>query len=597
MSFRARAGPGGSCGCPSMRDFADLFEVKFAVRDRSAGITRSHHAATERCLRLRRRRVRRLRPVSRCRPAGHPRRGRRPGLGRRAGRHREEWHVDLHVPLPPGPGVVEAVRGTSPRSSTGVPTTRCAAGWRSEPSCTATIAVLERATQTAPATTWPRSGSTWRSDGQRVMLPGAGLPWFLTVFGRDTLITAYQTLVAGPTAGAGGAAGAGAAPGTRAATTSPTRSPGKILHEFRSGELTRTGVEAVQPVLRHRRRHPALADPAVRVLAVDRRRRASSGRCATTRYAALRWIDEYGDRDGDGYVEYAHPLTARGSATSAGGTPRTGCASPTGGSRCCRSPPASSRATRTTRSCASPSWPTARWPIRRWRGGCAPRPAQLRERFNRDFWIDERGGYYAIGLDGDKNRIDSMTSNMGHLLWSGIVPPERAEHGGPPADVRRHVLRLGHPHPVHGRTGGYNPHRLPPRHRLAARQLPRGAGAGPVRLPRRGRTGSAWPCCEAADAVRQPAAGGVLRVRPRSVRCSPCRTRPRAARRRGRRGAPLALVRAMLGLNPVDGRADASTQTYPPEVGRITAERVRAFGHSGRWRRWAHRAPPAPAEG
>jgi glycogen debranching enzyme len=51
----------------------------------------------------------------------------------------------------------------------------------------------------------------------------------------------------------------------------------------------------------------------------------------------------------------------------------------------------------------------------------------LRERFNRDFWIDERGGYYAIGLDGDKRRIDSMTSNMGHLLWSGIVPEDRAQ--------------------------------------------------------------------------------------------------------------------------------------------------------------------------
>jgi glycogen debranching enzyme len=51
---------------------------------------------------------------------------------------------------------------------------------------------------------------------------------------------------------------------------------------------------------------------------------------------------------------------------------------------------------------------------------------ELYQRFNRDFWIDERGGFYAIGLDGDKRRIDSMTSNMGHLLWSGIVPPERA---------------------------------------------------------------------------------------------------------------------------------------------------------------------------
>src|SRR5262245_47877185 len=42
------------------------------------------------------------------------------------------------------------------------------------------------------------------------------------------------------------------------------------------------------------------------------------------------------------------------------------------------------------------------------------------------FWIDERGGFYAIGLDGDKRQIDSMISNMGQLLWSGLVPRERA---------------------------------------------------------------------------------------------------------------------------------------------------------------------------
>jgi glycogen debranching enzyme len=52
--------------------------------------------------------------------------------------------------------------------------------------------------------------------------------------------------------------------------------------------------------------------------------------------------------------------------------------------------------------------------------------ARLYERFNQDFWIEKRGGYYALGLDGDKQRIDSLTSNNGHLLWSGIVPPERA---------------------------------------------------------------------------------------------------------------------------------------------------------------------------
>jgi glycogen debranching enzyme len=51
---------------------------------------------------------------------------------------------------------------------------------------------------------------------------------------------------------------------------------------------------------------------------------------------------------------------------------------------------------------------------------------QLRVRFNEDFWIDARGGYYALGLDGDKRPIDSMTSDIGHLLWSGIVPDDRA---------------------------------------------------------------------------------------------------------------------------------------------------------------------------
>src|SRR5262249_4617933 len=52
---------------------------------------------------------------------------------------------------------------------------------------------------------------------------------------------------------------------------------------------------------------------------------------------------------------------------------------------------------------------------------------ELRTRVNRDFWSDERGGYYIVGLDADKKPIDSMTSNMGHLLWTRIVPDDRAK--------------------------------------------------------------------------------------------------------------------------------------------------------------------------
>lgn len=51
---------------------------------------------------------------------------------------------------------------------------------------------------------------------------------------------------------------------------------------------------------------------------------------------------------------------------------------------------------------------------------------ELKRRFNRDFWIEDRGGYFALGLDRNKEKIDSMTSNMGHLLWSGIVEDDRA---------------------------------------------------------------------------------------------------------------------------------------------------------------------------
>jgi glycogen debranching enzyme len=53
--------------------------------------------------------------------------------------------------------------------------------------------------------------------------------------------------------------------------------------------------------------------------------------------------------------------------------------------------------------------------------------AELRTRFDEAFWIDDRGGYYALALDGDKRRVDSLTSNIGHLLWSGIVPPSRLD--------------------------------------------------------------------------------------------------------------------------------------------------------------------------
>jgi Glycogen debranching enzyme len=52
---------------------------------------------------------------------------------------------------------------------------------------------------------------------------------------------------------------------------------------------------------------------------------------------------------------------------------------------------------------------------------------RLRSRFDAAYWVEERGGYYALALDAEKNRVDSLCSNIGHLLWSDIVPPARVD--------------------------------------------------------------------------------------------------------------------------------------------------------------------------
>src|SRR5207244_7822714 len=52
---------------------------------------------------------------------------------------------------------------------------------------------------------------------------------------------------------------------------------------------------------------------------------------------------------------------------------------------------------------------------------------ELKQRFDEAYWIEDDGGFFALALDGDKQRVDSLTSNIGHLLWSGIVKEERVD--------------------------------------------------------------------------------------------------------------------------------------------------------------------------
>ena len=100
----------------------------------------------------------------------------------------------------------------------------------------------------------------------------------------------------------------------------------------------------------------------------------------------------------------------------------------------------------------------------------------LRERFDAAFWLEEHG-WYALGLDRDKRPVDALASNMGHLLWSGIVPDERVARGRRAAHVRPALVGMGRAHACR-RRAGVRPARVPQRNGLATRQFADRARSG-----------------------------------------------------------------------------------------------------------------------
>jgi glycogen debranching enzyme len=259
--------------------------------------------------------------------------------------------------------------------------------------------------------------------GEAYVLPAAGLPWFMTLFGRDTLITALQTLWVGPELSRGALHLLGALQGTRV-DDFRDEEPGKILHEVRSGELTLLGEKPHSPYY-----GTADATPLWLIVLSEYWRSTGDDAFVLTRWAnvlaALDWIACYGDRDGDGYVEYA-TRSAQGLGNhcwkdSWDGIQFADGTIPYLPIATCEIQgyvyDAKLRVAELARTLAGNDELARR---------LEREAAELQASINRDFWSDERGGYYVVGLDGDKRPIDSMTSNMGHLLWSGIVPEERA---------------------------------------------------------------------------------------------------------------------------------------------------------------------------
>jgi glycogen debranching enzyme len=243
---------------------------------------------------------------------------------------------------------------------------------------------------------------------------GAGRPWFLTLFGRDSLITGWMALPYLPALAAGALV---ALAGVQGEVDAPLREeePGKIVHELREGELTACGD------LPFGRYYGTVDATALWLVLLDEYHRWTGDdelvqQLEQPARAALSWLD----RRAYGYLSYVshNPEGLR--------------------NQCWKDSPGSMRfadgslADGTIAVCeaqgyAFDAWRRAArlardvWSDQALASRCDDLAADLQRRFVTDFWLPDKG-ILALALDGEGRQVDATTSNLGHLLWSGILP-------------------------------------------------------------------------------------------------------------------------------------------------------------------------------
>ena len=255
-------------------------------------------------------------------------------------------------------------------------------------------------------------------------LPAAGLPWFMALFGRDSILTSYQTLPFVPEL-ARTTLWALAAKQATSYDDFRDAEPGKILHELRHGELTYFGERPQSPY------YGAADTTALFLILLDEYERWTGDTSTVLRLedaarAALDWLEKDGDIDGDGYVEYRSRNPDSGLVNQCWKDSWNSIVHPDGTlaslprATCELQGYAYDARVRCAR-LAREVWSDASLAQRLERDAEA-----LKRRFDADFWLPEEG-FYALALDGEKRPVRTLTSNIGHLLWSGIVPPERVD--------------------------------------------------------------------------------------------------------------------------------------------------------------------------
>jgi glycogen debranching enzyme len=249
----------------------------------------------------------------------------------------------------------------------------------------------------------------------------AGAPWFMTVFGRDSLLTAWMALLVDPDIALGVVQTLARFQGV-AVDPRSEEEPGRILHEMRFGEAPSLALGGGSIYY-----GTADATPLFVMLLGELRRWGIAGELVEellpNAQRAIDWIEHYGDRDGDGYVEYLR-ATDRGLANQGWKDSWDGVRYQDG--RVAVAPIALCEVQAYVYG-AYLAWAH----FAHERGDTATeeqfraRAATLRRQFNEDFWLEDRG-WFAMGLDADKTPIDALASNMGHCLWTGIVDEDKA---------------------------------------------------------------------------------------------------------------------------------------------------------------------------
>jgi glycogen debranching enzyme len=264
---------------------------------------------------------------------------------------------------------------------------------------------------------------TLTTGGER-SLPAAGLPWFMTLFGRDSILTSLQALPFEPELAATTLMELGVRQGSRS-DDFRDEDPGRILHELRYGETVAFEERPQSPYF-----GTADATPLYVVLLDEYERWTGDAelvrRLEFTARAALNWIDEYADLMGNGYVAYQRRNELTGLENQCWkdswdsisyhdgrlpGFPRATCELQG------YAYDAKMRGARLAR---------LFWGDPAYAERLESEAADLKRRFNQDFWIED-GEFFALGLDPSGRQVDAMSSNMGHLLWSGIVDESKTD--------------------------------------------------------------------------------------------------------------------------------------------------------------------------